>query len=641
MEKAGGGALPGDTGTKKEPAATTAAPPDGRPFEYRALYKWGGYIIGLAPIVYAVSVVVQLLQLLLLQVEMKVIEGVVGLLSDTPATGVAAVIIPESKMAGATLILVVGVAAIAASLLCKLAVGVADNRMGRRLQQALHDKLLTLGPNYHTTHDVGNTTQTVTQFSSTAQQMLVEVYSTPIVQGAAFVSAVLLLFDSLSKLDQLPMLLSVGLLATLIVFPLVGIRLASTLRSAFVQVRDSRIAMMNELMNSLSAPLEVQVMDAAPQRQRAFSVRLKEYFRNQLTAAFKNDLVNEFQGSVVAVLRVMFIFAAAYSATVDPENSTAAVVPIVGFITLIPLAVAPLRQLVAFVTGMHTSWPYIESAIDLLEQEPETPERAGATPLVPKAGEVELRDVTFRYAPGGLPILDGLSHTFEAGSISAIVAASGGGKSTVLNQVARLWDPQGGQVLVDGQDVAALTLSSLRQHVVKVSQFPLFIAASIRENCRLAKADATDAQIEDACRKVGLWEALTDAAGQGNNACDYMLPRNPEDALSGGQLRRLAMARALLRSPSVLLLDEPTTGLDALARQRLATLVKERFTGLTVLLVDHDMEFVAAVCDEICCLESGRFTLVGSPAELEKQPCLFKELWDASRAEDKESESAD
>ena len=178
-----------------------------------------------------------------------------------------------------------------------------------------------------------------------------------------------------------------------------------------------------------------------------------------------------------------------------------------------------------------------------------------------------MEHLDFAYNPEGPKILDDLSYTFAPGKVTAIVARAGMGKTTLLNLMARLRDPQGGRILIDGQDISTVTLATLRRHVVKVSQFPLFVAGSIRANLKLAKADATDAELEEACRRTSLWEVLEQAAGSGD-PLDYHLPRSTSEGLSGGQRRLLAVTRAFFYTPPSCCSMSPPPALTPLAGPR-------------------------------------------------------------------------
>ena len=211
------------------------------------------------------------------------------------------------------------------------------------------------------------------------------------------------------------------------------------------------------------------------------------------------------------------------------------------------------------------------------------------------------------------------------------MARFGTGKSTVLNLVARLRRPQTGSILIGDKGLGQIKQASLRGNVVKVSQFPLLISDTVRENFRLAKADASDAEIEAVSRRTGLWDVLVKETPTGEDPLSYMVSRQEGVGLSGGQRRILAVTRALLLEPTVLLLDEPTTGIDPIGRQEIYDTLAKACAGLTVIVVDQDINFVTHFARQVCCLENGKFVDVGSPDELMQRPSLFRRLSEASR----------
>jgi ATP-binding cassette, subfamily B, bacterial len=164
-----------------------------------------------------------------------------------------------------------------------------------------------------------------------------------------------------------------------------------------------------------------------------------------------------------------------------------------------------------------------------------------------------------------------------------------------------------------------------------VSQFPMFIEADVRENMRLAAPDASDDAMEAACRAADIWVAL-----------QRISPTDPLGApvsraagkagLSGGERRRLAIARTLLADPHILLLDEPAAGIDVLSVNRIAEELRRVTPGRTIVLVEHNIPLISSVADLVCCLEDGRITDVGTPAELAARPTLFKKLMDTQLA---------
>lgn len=610
-------------------AATALAddePSVSSPVQYGRLFRWGGRLIGWAPVLFGATVAFSFLVQVLAQLNVKVLEGTLAKLQDMPMTGLAHYILPEGKLATALLYMVVGVCILLLTPLARILGTYCDNVLVRRLQQGLHDKALTLGPEYHQKHQQGELNTIITNYSQGAELLLTGMYAMPIARGLGFITATCLLIDSLSKVRAMPAGLQVGLLAALVAFPIVGLKLAARLKEAYTKVREKNIALNNELMNSTANPVEVQVMGAQRQRSEAFGRRAKAYFSEQLRAAIRSEIATQFQASTVRVLQILFVLSAAYFAYRDPDSSRMVVVSVLGFIMLIPSVVSPLQEIVSFVTGIQRSWPAVEVVIDLLEAEPEIQDRPGAKDLhLTAAPAIELDNASFAYEAGAVRILDGVTHRFEPGEVTAIVARSGGGKTSLLNLICRLRDPQAGAVKIDGSDLRDLKVESVRRNIAKASQFPLFIVDTIRANLQLAKAGATDAELEGVCRKTGLWDILTKVSPQ--SPLDFVLPRN--EGLSGGERRQLSVTRAMIYQPRVLLLDEPTTGVDATSRQALIQSLRRSCEGMTVLLVDHDMNFVRQWADRVCVLDDAKVVEQGTPAELLAQPSsLYRRLWE-------------
>jgi thiol reductant ABC exporter CydC subunit len=228
---------------------------------------------------------------------------------------------------------------------------------------------------------------------------------------------------------------------------------------------------------------------------------------------------------------------------------------------------------------------------------------------------VELDDVTLRYAPDGPWILDGLSMSMAAGSHVALTGASGSGKSSVVNALLRFWPLQGGEATLGGTPLASLPQDTTRRVIGWVSQDTHLFNASIRANIALARPDASEEHIGAAARtaQLGPW---IDSLPQGlDTSVGEMGTR-----LSGGQRQRVALARALLADPAVLLLDEPTSGLDHATASRLLHDVLATHSGKSILYITHRLEEVAAF-DEVVELQDGRSRSISdAPRCLEEFP---------------------
>jgi ATP-binding cassette subfamily B protein len=241
--------------------------------------------------------------------------------------------------------------------------------------------------------------------------------------------------------------------------------------------------------------------------------------------------------------------------------------------------------------------------------------------MPPGAGRVAFENVTFGYG-GGRAVIDDMSLVFEAGKTTALVGPSGGGKSTILNLILRLYDPVKGTVRIDGTDIRTATFQSLRERISFVGQDTFLFSASVMENIRFGSPQASDEAVVEACKAanahefiVGLPHGYNTQVGE-NGAF-----------LSGGQKQRLAIARAILRDAPILLLDEATSALDsrseALVQEALQRLTKDR----TTIVIAHRLSTVLGA-DKICVIDSGHVVEEGTVNALLARGGMFRGLYD-------------
>ncbi|MDT5360393.1 MAG: ATP-binding cassette, subfamily bacterial [Mycobacterium sp.] len=243
-------------------------------------------------------------------------------------------------------------------------------------------------------------------------------------------------------------------------------------------------------------------------------------------------------------------------------------------------------------------------------------------------GNLVFEDVAFGYTAGQM-VLDGISFSIKEGETVALVGGIGSGKSTVYNLLLQYLDPQRGRILIDGHPITEVTIASLRDQVSKLAQFPFFTKDTIRENIRLARPGATDADIEAACENANVHSVIIDPTKMHDGydtVVDVQVP-------SGGQKRLIALARCLLRKPEVLLLDEPTENLDADQRARLTGVIRGYAKDRTCLVISHDMDFIAAVADRILVIEHGRIAQQGDHRTLIAEGGLYKRLYEAQNVD--------
>ena len=279
------------------------------------------------------------------------------------------------------------------------------------------------------------------------------------------------------------------------------------------------------------------------------------------------------------------------------------------FLAYLRSAFRPLRDFAKYTGRLARAGAAGERVLDLLEREPEVRDLPGAREAPPFEGEVLFDRVAFAYEPGR-PVLDRLCFRIEPGQVVALVGPSGAGKSTVANLLLRLYDPTDGRVDVDGHDVRAYTIASLRRQVSVVLQETLLFAGTVRENIAAGRPGATDQEIVAAAVLANADEFVR-ALPQGYDT----VVGERGATLSGGQRQRIALARAAVRRAPILLLDEPTTGLDEENARAVGEALLRLGRRATTLLITHDLA-LAARADRVLHLEAGRVLEQGSHDEL-------------------------
>ncbi len=277
------------------------------------------------------------------------------------------------------------------------------------------------------------------------------------------------------------------------------------------------------------------------------------------------------------------------------------------------------------VAGLFENIGVVYDGMAMLDKPVAVTDRADATPLPPSKGDIRFEDVTFHYGKGA-GVIDRLSLAIAPGEKIGLVGRSGAGKTTLTNLLLRFYDAEGGRILIDGVDIAAVTQDSLRAQIGVVTQDSSLLHRSIRDNIAYGKPGATDADIAEAARKasaLAFIEGLEDATGR-RSFDAHSGERGVK--LSGGQRQRIALARIFLKDAPILILDEATSALDseveAVIQENLFSLME----GKTVIAIAHRLSTIAAM-DRLVVLDNGRIVEEGTHAGLVAAGGLYAELW--------------
>lgn len=320
-------------------------------------------------------------------------------------------------------------------------------------------------------------------------------------------------------------------------------------------------------------------------------------------------------------------------------NETVTVGTLLAITALLARLYGPLTALSNVRIDVMTALVSFERVFEVLDLEPMVTNKAGAQSLTKSVPSIEFKDVHFSYPrPDQISlaslesaakeehiasgeILKGISFTVVAGSLTAIVGPSGAGKTTISALVPRLYDVTSGSICVDALDIRELTLESLRANIGVVTQDAHLFHESIAQNLRYAKHDATEAEMEEACRAVQIWQLIESLPNRFETLVGERGHR-----LSGGEKQRLAIARLLLKSPSVVILDEATAHLDSENEALVQQALKSALKGRTSIVIAHRLSTVKDA-DQIIVLENGIIVERGKHEELFNAGGLYSELY--------------
>ena len=483
------------------------------------------------------------------------------------------------------------------NFLATVAFALAGSRIATALRARAFDHIQTLSRSYHGTVRTGDVVQRLVADVGRLQEVAVTA-------GMPLVVNIFTLLAMVGVMTWLDPLLAVIVLVAVLCFWLLSRKSTGKITVASRKTRKSEGDLANIAQETLAAMTHVQAYGMEGQRSQHFqgsnSRSLKDGVQARRLAAGLERRTDVLVG--VATASVLFLGGSRVLAGAMTPGD------LVIFLTYLKTSMKPLRDLAKYTGRIARASASGERVADILDVEPDIVSPPNPVPLRKIRGALSLDEVDLEFEPG-VPVLRGLSLDVRPGETVAVVGPSGSGKSTVVSLLLRLLDPGEGSVRFDGVDLRYLDLGELRRQMALVQQDAILFTGTIEDNIRQGDPNATDEEVLRAARLARVVE-FTDRLPDG-----LQTPVSERgSSLSGGQKQRISLARAFLRDAPVLLLDEPTTGLDPENVELVSQAIRELARGRTCVMVTHDLE-TAGWADRLVLVEEGQVAWEGPPAE--------------------------
>ena len=433
-----------------------------------------------------------------------------------------------------------------------------------------------------------------------------------------FVQCALTALIALVLIANVHVLFAVGLLLWMVTFFVIvyaGFKKVTALTAAYAE---SKSAVFGHLSDYLTNMLNVKLFSTSSFEMKRFQNASKNYVKQSQAQGYFLMKFYVLQGAVFSAYTIGFLLFLVHlhnCNVISPGDF--ALVFMVNF-----RIVGKLFELSHQLRDFITNWGSVDQALTLLKEAPEIQDAPSAGELVVNKGKIVFDNVNFNYK-GAEPLFDDTAVTIEPGQKVGLVGYSGGGKTTFVNLILRLYDVTNGCVLIDGHDIKQVTQDSLRANIGMIPQDPSLFHRSLMENIRYGKIDASDEEVIEASKRAHAHEFI----GKLSNGYKSLVGERGVK-LSGGQRQRIAIARAILKNAPILILDEATSQLDSVTENFIQKSLKELMAGKTTIVIAHRLSTLLHM-DRILVFDTGKIMADGTHSELLAKSSLYKTLWDA------------
>ncbi|MGB7219568.1 MAG: ABC transporter ATP-binding protein [Vicinamibacterales bacterium] len=489
---------------------------------------------------------------------------------------------------------------------------------GQRMVYALRYRLLehlqALGLHHHIVTKTGDSVYRVDVDTYSIENLVIGGF--PLVTSLA---TLVVMFVILLRLDVAVAILSLAIVPFLFLCIRYYIR---TLMSREERVKELESTLVQRLYETFSSMRLVKSFAREPQEVRRYAAAGEQTMAARIALTWQQSLFSA-GVTVITILGTALVLVVGGVQVMRAQAGPGQVGMSIGDLTVVIFylgAVYGPLSAIAYTTGqLQGALAGARRVRAMFALVPETVDAPGAMEAANLRGEVRFEGVGFSY-PDGTAVLHDITFEAKPGQMVALVGLTGAGKTTLVSLIPRFYAATAGRVLVDGVDVRQYRLRSLREQTAIVLQDPVLFSGTIRDNLRYGRLDATDAEIEEAARAAHAHEFISRLArGYDTEVAEAGA------SLSGGERQRLSVARALLKNAPILILDEPTSSLDAISEEIVFAALKRLRTGRTTIVIAHRLSTVRDA-DQILVLDGGRIDAQGRHEELLQTSLLYRRM---------------
>ena len=479
------------------------------------------------------------------------------------------------------------------------------------LRMAIYNRIQSFSLSFFHRRQTGDLMSRVVNDTATFEQLYAHVIPDTVTNAVTLIGVVIILFSinpTLALLTCIPV--------PFILFS--GWVLMKKVRPRFRQMQKSLAGLNSQLQDNISGIREIQAFGQQEQESGRVGEKAGEYTRAMLAALKLNAIFHpsvELLTSLGTVIVVGCGGLLAFHARLNAEE-------VVAFLLYLTLFYAPITGLAQLIENVQHSLAGAERVIEILDTTSEVTDTSGAIELLPIQGHICFENVGFRYLDEA-PVLEDISFDVKPGQTLALVGPTGVGKTTVIQLIARFYDPRAGRITIDGYNLRDITQNSLRNQMSMVLQDTFLFNGTITQNIAYARPSASPEEIEDAAKIAGIYDDIMEMPDKFNTETGERGIR-----LSGGQKQRLSIARAVLRDAPVLLLDEATASVDMQTEAHIQAAIAKMQGSRTIIAIAHRLSTIRSA-DLILVFKDGRIVQRGTHSQLLQEPGVYRDMYQA------------